>query len=136
MNKKTTMPVLNEQVPPILRPNFCKKLPILSMRTLCCAIFGFLMMNSWALAQTNGLSSKTLEAANLASSCSNCHGPWGHAVPKSSIPSLKGLDAEHIRTSLLQFKTGRQNSTIMNQIAKGYTDEQINLIASYLGEKH
>lgn len=102
------------------------------MQNFFLAIFVFLLSTASALAQTNSVSKNTLKAASLAATCANCHAP----STKSSIPSLKGLDDDYIRTSLMRFKTEQRAGTIMNQIAKGYTDEQINIISSYLGTKN
>jgi cytochrome c553 len=45
---------------------------------------------------------------------------------------LAGVSAEKIVAMLADFKSGAQPATIMHQISKGYTDEQIKLIASFL----
>jgi sulfide dehydrogenase cytochrome subunit len=101
------------------------------MRNLFLSFFVFLFSNtSWA--QTSSMTRNTLTSASLAATCATCHAP----STKSSIPSLKGLDDDYIRTSLMRFKTEQRTGTIMNQIAKGYTDEQIKMISSYLGNKN
>ena len=48
------------------------------------------------------------------------------------MKSLAGLPAEAIVTLMGEYKAGRLNPTIMHQIAKGYTDEQIKLVAAFL----
>ncbi|MEN8176380.1 MAG: c-type cytochrome [Pseudomonadota bacterium] len=61
--------------------------------------------------------------------CNGCHGTDG--VSKGAAPSLKGLPAEHIKTSMTMFKSGTRPSTIMGRIAKGYSDEDIAAMSDY-----
>jgi cytochrome c553 len=68
--------------------------------------------------------------ARLAATCAACHGTAGD-TRGSTLPRLAGQPQQAISASLQAFKTGKRESTIMTQIAKGYTDEQIELLASY-----
>jgi cytochrome c553 len=70
-----------------------------------------------------------LLARNLAATCANCHGTNGHAI--GDMKPLAGLSAEKIVALVADYKSGAQPATIMHQIAKGYTDEQIRLVAGY-----
>lgn len=70
-------------------------------------------------------------ARNLAATCANCHGTNGRALPGSGIDSLAGMDRTLTLQKLASFKDGTKPATIMHQIAKGYTDEQLALIADY-----
>jgi cytochrome subunit of sulfide dehydrogenase len=67
---------------------------------------------------------------NLASACAICHGTDGRAVTKDVIP-LAGLPREHIATQMRAFRDGKRPATVMHQIAKGYTDPQIDALASW-----
>ena len=69
-------------------------------------------------------------ARNLAATCANCHGTNGNA--RGDMKALAGVPAARIVAALADYKSGSQPATIMHQIAKGYTDEQIKLIAAYL----
>ena len=77
----------------------------------------------WCAAQDANL------ARNLAATCANCHGTNGQA--RSDMRPLAGVPAEKILALLADFRSGAQPATIMHQIAKGYTDEQLRLIAGY-----
>lgn len=66
---------------------------------------------------------------NLAATCANCHGTNGQA--RGDSKPLAGVSAEKITAAIADFKSGAQPATVMHQIAKGYTDEQIKLIAAY-----
>ncbi|WP_370262340.1 cytochrome c [Limnobacter sp.] len=77
----------------------------------------------------------TLRAASLAATCANCHGTNGNGVQGSPVSGLANLSVEYIKTNMIWFKTGQRPATVMHQLAKGYTDEQIDIIANYLGKK-
>ena len=70
-------------------------------------------------------------ARNLAATCANCHGTNGHAVPGSGADALAGLDKGKALQKLADFRSGARPATIMHQIAKGYSDEQLELIVTY-----
>jgi len=68
-------------------------------------------------------------ARNLAATCANCHGTNGNA--RGDMKPLAGLSAEKIIAAVADYKSGNQPATIMHQISKGYSDEQIKLVAAY-----
>src|SRR3954447_11397042 len=65
-----------------------------------------------------------------ASSCSGCH-PATAGVA-TSVPRLNGRDAAQITTAMTEFRTGKRPATIMDRIAKGFTDDETKAIAAYL----
>lgn len=69
-------------------------------------------------------------AAVLASTCFACHGTDGKSP--GSIPSIYGYPAEVMRSHLKAFRAGTRAATVMDRHASGYTDEEIDMIASYL----
>lgn len=70
-----------------------------------------------------------LQVRSWAASCANCHGTNGVAQP--GMEPLAGLRKEDIASKMLDFKNGRKPATVMHQLAKGYSDEQIQAIAAY-----
>ena len=68
-------------------------------------------------------------ARSLAAGCANCHGTNG--VSTGEVVSLAGKSKDEIVRMMQDFKTGRVSGTIMPQLAKGYTDEQIDLVAGW-----
>lgn len=70
-----------------------------------------------------------LAARDLAATCANCHGTDGHAV--SGMEKLAGTPADRMLKQMLDFRSGDKPATIMHQIAKGYSEEQLELIANY-----
>jgi cytochrome subunit of sulfide dehydrogenase len=82
-----------------------------------------------ALAQATPAAPDMTLARNLAATCANCHGTNGNAT--GEMKSLAGRSAENIIALMGAYKSGATVGTIMHQIAKGYTDDQIKLIAAY-----
>ena len=66
---------------------------------------------------------------NLAASCTGCHSTAGKSV--AGMPPAAGQPKEILMRTLKDFKDGKRPATIMHQLAKGYTDEQLELIAAY-----
>jgi cytochrome c553 len=48
------------------------------------------------------------------------------------MPNLAGRDRSELARLMQEFRAGKREATVMHQIAKGYTDEQIEAIATYL----
>jgi cytochrome c553 len=67
---------------------------------------------------------------SLAATCFTCHGNEGRSVG-GVPPSLAGQDRNHLLQAMKDFKAEKRPATIMHQHAKGYTDEQLELIATY-----
>lgn len=72
-------------------------------------------------------------AAILAGPCFSCHGADGTGA--GTIPALKGRPAIALLDQLKAFKSGAAPSTVMGRLAKGYSDEQLELLANYWGVK-
>jgi sulfide dehydrogenase cytochrome subunit len=68
-------------------------------------------------------------ARNLAAGCANCHGTNGQA--RGDMKALAGVPAEKIAALLMEYKRGALAGTVMPQIARGYTDTQLGLMAAY-----
>jgi sulfide dehydrogenase cytochrome subunit len=77
----------------------------------------------------------TLYNRGLAATCANCHGTDGKGVPNGGMPLINGYTSEQMLAQLLAFKSGAREGTIMPQLAKGYSDEQLEIIAKQLGKK-
>lgn len=66
-----------------------------------------------------------------AATCANCHGSEGRAVPGSSVPSIAGLPRDYMVAQMKAFKDGSRPATVMHQLTKGLTDQQIQSMADY-----
>ena len=81
---------------------------------------------------------QTPEALNLrsmAASCAQCHGTDGRSAPGSAVPALAGMPRDQLATQLKAFKTGSRPSTVMGQLAKGYSDAQLEQLADYFSRQ-
>ena len=70
------------------------------------------------------------QARGLAATCFTCHGNEGRSVG-GIPPSLAGQDRNYLLQAMKDFKEGKRPATIMHQHAKGYTDQQLEAIATY-----
>jgi len=74
-------------------------------------------------------------ARMLSETCAGCHGTDG-ASGGPAIPSIGGMNAEYFNEVMKGYQSGEIYSTIMGRIAKGYTEEEIGLMAGFFaGQK-
>jgi cytochrome subunit of sulfide dehydrogenase len=96
-----------------------------------------LMICTVLLSLTAGCATPPVDthARNIASSCAACHGTNGHSV--GGAPALAGLDKTYFVEQMKAFKSGSRPATLMNQHAKGYSDAEFELLASFFSaQKH
>ena len=67
----------------------------------------------------------------LAASCAGCH--RDEPAEAGGIPSLAGLSTGEIADKLLGYRSGELQGSLMNRIARGYTETQIRQLAVALG---
>ena len=79
----------------------------------------------WASAQTID----PMQVRGWASTCATCHGTAGVAQP--GMESLAGVNKDEMLKKMMDFKTGKKPATLMHQLAKGYSDEQLQALAGY-----
>jgi cytochrome subunit of sulfide dehydrogenase len=72
---------------------------------------------------------------SLAANCAACHGTGGRPAPGSTGASLAGKPKDEIATAMTQFKQGKKPATLMHQLAKGYSDEEIAALADYFSKQ-
>jgi cytochrome subunit of sulfide dehydrogenase len=88
---------------------------------------GFLLAAVAAQAQD----AASLNVRSLAATCANCHGTNGRAFEGSSVVSLAGMPKDYMVLQMKAFQSGARPATIMHQLAKGFSDAQIDQIATY-----
>jgi cytochrome c553 len=64
-----------------------------------------------------------------AAACTGCH-PASTRVT-SPVPRLAGIDRDAIVTAMQDFRAGRRPATVMDRIARGFTDDEIQAIAAW-----
>ena len=64
-----------------------------------------------------------------AASCSGCH-PASDKVP-SPVPRLSGRNPAEIVAAMQAFRTGQRPATVMDRIAKGFSDDEVRAIAEW-----
>lgn len=91
-----------------------------------CLLLVFSMASGAANAATPG-------ASMLANTCAGCHGTNGVSSGPAA-PTIAGFSNDYFIEVMEQFKNAEIPSTIMSRIAKGYTDEEIKLLAKHFSE--
>jgi len=77
---------------------------------------------SWA-------SADALQVRSMAAGCAACHGTHGVAAP--GMDDLAGARKEVLLKRMQDYKSGKRSATVMHQLVKGYSDEQIEQLAGY-----
>lgn len=77
----------------------------------------------------------TASALDLANTCAGCHGIDGSSTGPA-IPSIAEISTEYFIEAMNDYKNkdGRYN-TIMSRIAKGYSEEEIKLMADFFAKQ-
>ena len=86
---------------------------------------------STALAAGSADELQRARTRSLAATCAQCHGTDGRPPAGSIVPALAGRTETDTMQQLLAFKAGSRQATVMTQLAKGYSDEQIRQLAAY-----
>jgi sulfide dehydrogenase cytochrome subunit len=73
-------------------------------------------------------------ASMLANTCAGCHGTNGSSVGPAS-PTIAGISKDYFIETMAAYKSGERPSTIMGRIAKGYTEEEVKLMAGFFAKQ-
>ena len=65
-----------------------------------------------------------------AASCSGCHMPAASAG--IAVPPIVGRAPDEIVTAMQEFRSGARAATVMDRIAKGFSDDEARAIATWL----
>lgn len=78
---------------------------------------------------TPSYANEAISGATIGYTCMGCHGVNGKSP--GSIPSIAGQSESMLTTKLLAYRDGTQKGTIMNRIAKGYSDAELHAVAAF-----
>lgn len=81
------------------------------------------------LAASQAVSAADAGGKIIAAQCNGCHGFEG--ISKGIIPSLRGKPAVYLSESMKEFKSDKRKGTVMNRIAKGYSNGELDNVAKY-----
>lgn len=86
------------------------------------------------LSAASASAQSTFDVTILAGACANCHGTDGRSP--GGMPSLAGRPESALKAQLLAFKsdTPPVGTTVMNRLAKGYTDEELAALARHFSQ--
>ena len=73
------------------------------------------------------------KAAFAAKGCAGCHGADAKTPTNPTYPVLVGKDAAYYKEQLVGFKSGSRQSPIMQPMAAGLSDADIDNLSAYLG---
>jgi cytochrome subunit of sulfide dehydrogenase len=73
------------------------------------------------------------EAPPGAASCSGCHASGG--TVETPVPQLAGRNAADIVAQMQAFRTGQKQATVMDRIAKGFSDAELEAIAAWYAQQ-
>ncbi len=68
-----------------------------------------------------------------AAACSGCHAATAQAA--GAVPRIAGLDAADILRAMQEFRSGSRPATVMDRIARGFTDEEAQAIAEWYARR-
>ena len=80
-----------------------------------------------------GQAEELSRAAMLSVSCEGCHGTHGRSP--GEIPPIAGKSVEYLRETLEGFRSDDTPATVMGRHVKGYSEEEIRLIAEYFSKQ-
>jgi sulfide dehydrogenase cytochrome subunit len=68
-----------------------------------------------------------------AAACSGCH-PAGRSVD-TTVTRLAGRNPSDIVTAMDEFRSGKRPGTVMDRIAKGFSDDEVKAIAAWYAKQ-
>jgi len=69
-----------------------------------------------------------------AASCTGCHA--ANAKVATGVPRIAGRNPAEIVAAMEAFRSGQKPATVMDRIAKGFSEAEIRAIAEWFGAEH
>lgn len=101
------------------------------LRTVCfIAIF---LLSSGVASSADSMAAKSANGQMLGNTCAGCHGTYGKSV--GSAPSLIGIPVPLFVEAMQAFKSGERGASVMDRIARGYSDDDFQKMAEFFAEQ-
>ena len=85
------------------------------------------------LALCDGAHAEAAGNIDLATACAGCHGLDGKG--RGEIPAIAGAPQANLSQALRDYKAGRRPSTVMQRIARAYSDSEIDDLAAHFSRQ-
>ena len=82
---------------------------------------------------SNAFADNQADGATLAHPCAGCHGTNGVIENEAFMP-LAGLPEEMFIKTMMDFRNDKRHGTLMGHVAKGYSEEEIKLMAKFFAQ--
>ncbi len=73
-------------------------------------------------------------AEMLSYTCAGCHGTDGISAGPAT-PTIAGISEDYFKDSMAEYRDDERPGTIMSRIAKGYSDEEVALMATFFASQ-
>ncbi len=70
----------------------------------------------------------------LGNMCAGCHGTRGQSA--DPMPIIAGQPEEYLTQTMKSYRSGRRPATIMGRLARGYSDEEVDAMASFFASQN
>lgn len=94
---------------------------------------GHVSANTLNSADTSIAASQQATAEMMANTCAGCHGTQG-IISNSAFMPLAGMPENTFIKTMLDFRNDERPSTLMGHVAKGFTEEEIRLMATFFAD--
>lgn len=86
------------------------------------------------LALSGAVFAATPSGEMLANTCAGCHGTHGNSQGPAT-PTITGISEDYFIDAMQAYQNDEGNPTVMNRIAKGYTEEEIQAMADFFSSQ-
>ncbi len=101
------------------------------MKPIRWSVIAGAMMVTATIATTQPAAAQNADARLIANACATCHAPGGRSP--GQIPSIYGRTEASLAELMRAFRADqRPGTTVMNRLAKGYTDAEIDSVSRYI----
>ncbi len=122
-----------QQSEPVQAALFVTRVRNLTMtlpRPAAAALLGGLLLGGLALTAQAEDTFSPDQLAVMAGGCASCHGTDGRLA--GAVPAIAGRPQAILESRLLAFKSDTvEDTTVMNRIARGFSDEELSALADH-----